>query len=220
MATISSARFLANFFTVLRRFRSRLTTAVFAIAPSVPEWEFERSEQRFRLGVGFRRRRDRDVHAPDRVNLVVLDLGKDYLLLDAHVEIAPAVEGTARYATKVAHARQRNRHQPVQELVHAFLAQRDHATDRIAGANLPYGDRFLRLGDHRLLTRELLHVTDRVLENLLARAGLADSHVENDFLQARHLHLGLVSELLGQRRHDFLLVDFLQTRHRHAPSTS
>src|SRR5207237_5632647 len=63
MIAFNSARFLANFFTALRRFRSRLTTAVFAIAPSVLERKFERGEQRFCLGVCFRRRGDRNIHA-------------------------------------------------------------------------------------------------------------------------------------------------------------
>src|SRR5439155_16932645 len=44
MFAFSSARFLAYFFTILRRFRSRLTTEVFAMALSVLERELECGE--------------------------------------------------------------------------------------------------------------------------------------------------------------------------------
>src|SRR5205823_8882209 len=91
MSASSSARFLAYFFTASRRLWSRLMTAVFAMAPSVLERKFERGEQRLRLSVGLCSRRDRDVHASQRVYLVVLDFRKNDLLLDAQVEVAAAV---------------------------------------------------------------------------------------------------------------------------------
>jgi hypothetical protein len=52
---------------------------------------------------------------------------------------------------EVAHARQRDVHQPVEELVHPLAAQRDLAADRLVLAQLEGRDRLARMGDHRLL---------------------------------------------------------------------
>src|SRR5436190_3424961 len=71
MFAFSSARFLAYFFTILRRFRSRLTTEVFAMALSVLERELECGEQSLGLGIALRGGRYGDVHPADRVDLVV-----------------------------------------------------------------------------------------------------------------------------------------------------
>src|SRR6476660_1158413 len=101
MISISAARFGLNFSTVLRRFLSRSTSASLAmLVPSVLEREAERRQQRPRLVVGFRRGGDGDVHAPQGVDLVVVDLGEDDLLLEAEVVVAPAVEGPVRHARK------------------------------------------------------------------------------------------------------------------------
>src|SRR5437667_2870372 len=213
MSASSSARLLAYFFTASRRLWSRLMTAVFAMASSVLERKFERGEQRLRLGVGFCSRRDRDVHASQRVYLVVLDFRKNDLFLDTQVEVAAAVEGACRHTAEVAHPRQRDRYQPVEKLVHPVLPERHHAADRVAGADLPHGDRLLCLGNHRLLTGQLGHVADRILQDLLVGDRFAHAHVEHDLRQARHLHRRLVAELLDQRRCDFLLVYLLQARH-------
>src|SRR5690348_14196549 len=115
----SAARFALNFSTVWRRFWLRSFTASLAIGGSlsVPEREAERGEQGARLVVRLRRRGDGDVHAPERVDLVVLDLGEDDLLADAQAVVAPAVEGAVRHAAEVADARHGDVHQPVEELV-------------------------------------------------------------------------------------------------------
>src|ERR1044071_5118044 len=68
----------------------------------------EVAQQSAALGVGVRRRHDRDVHALDRVDLVVLDLGEDDLLAHAPREVAAPVEPARRHAAKVADARQRD----------------------------------------------------------------------------------------------------------------
>src|SRR3569623_3649841 len=67
---------------------------------------------------------DRDVHALDRVDLVVLDLGEDDLLADSHGEVAAAVEPARRHAAEVADARQRDVQPAIEELPHALAAQR------------------------------------------------------------------------------------------------
>src|SRR4029077_16422201 len=199
MISISAARFGLNFSTVLRRFLSRSTSASLAmLVPSVLEREAERRQQRPCLVVGFRRGGDGDVHAPQRVDLVVVDLGEDDLLLEAEVVVAPAVEGPVRHAAEVADPRHRDVHQAIEELVHARAAQRHHAAHRVVGADLEVGDRLPRLRDHRLLAGDLGHVGDRVVEDLLVGGGLAHAHVHGDLAQPRHLHHGLVAELLHQ----------------------
>src|SRR5688500_11986195 len=211
MSAFSPARFFAERATSFSRLSWRLIRASFAMAgsacrKSVAERELELRQQRLALGVGRGTGRDRDVHPADLVDLVVLDLGEDDLLLDAHVVVALAVEALAGHAAEVAHARQRDRDQPVQELEHAVVAQRHHRADRVALADLEPGDRLARLGDDRLLPGDLLHVADGVVEQLLVGDRLAHAHVEDDLLDARHLHHRLVFELLDQRRDDFLPV--------------
>src|SRR5262245_37959487 len=97
MSSSSSLRLAAYFLTALRRFFSRLIRAVFAmvICPLVParlrsvsEREAEGRKQGLGLGIVLRVGGDGDVHAPDRVDLVVFDLGKNDLLLDADVVVA------------------------------------------------------------------------------------------------------------------------------------
>ena len=68
-----------------------------------------------------RRGADHDVHAPDSIDLVVVDLGEHDVLLDAERVVAAAVEALRVQAAEVAHARQRDVDQPVEELVHAVL---------------------------------------------------------------------------------------------------
>src|SRR5688572_33199112 len=60
--------------------------------PLLLERETESGEQRARLVVRLRRGGDSDVHAPERVDLVVVDLREDDLFLEAQVVIAAAVE--------------------------------------------------------------------------------------------------------------------------------
>src|SRR3954464_2591080 len=120
-----AARFALNFSTVFLRFWLRSVSASLAMPDSsVLERETERGEQCARLVVVFRRGGDCDVHAPQRVDLVVFDLGEDDLFLEAQVVVAAAVEGAVRDAAKVADARHRDIHQAVEELVHARTAQR------------------------------------------------------------------------------------------------
>src|SRR3546814_1667061 len=99
---------------------------------------------------------DLDVHAAHLVDAVIVDLGEHDLLLETHRVIAPAVERLGVEAAEVADARQRDRHQAVQKLVHPFAAERDLDADWHALAQLELGDRLLGLGDDRLLARDQL----------------------------------------------------------------
>src|SRR5262245_60010131 len=80
-------------------------------------------EQVFARLVVLRRRGDRDVHAPELVDLFVLDFREDDLFLDAQAVVATAVERTRVDATEVADARDRDRDETIEELVHALATQ-------------------------------------------------------------------------------------------------
>src|SRR5215470_10168279 len=88
---------------------------------SLPEREVECGQEGARLVVGFRAGADRDVHSPDIGRLVVVDLGEDDVLLDADRVVAAAVEALRREPAEIAHARQCDIDQAVDELVHARL---------------------------------------------------------------------------------------------------
>src|SRR5690606_5768770 len=187
----------------------------------ITEREAEGLEQGLGFLVGAGGGGDRDVHAAQRVDLVEVDLREDDLFLHAHVVVAAAVERAAGDAAEVADARQRHVDQAVEELVHLRAAQGDLAADRPAVADLERGHRHARLGDHRLLARDLGHVGDGVLEDLLVGRGLAHAHVERDLLQARHLHRIGVAEALHQLRHHFFLVELFKSGgHRGIPQAS
>src|SRR5262249_44886576 len=173
---------------------------------SLPERKIECGQQRARFLVGARRGADRDVHAPDLGRLVVVDLRKDDVLLEAERVVAPAVEALRVEPAEVAHARRRDVDQAVEELVHARLAQRDLAADRLVFAQLVGRDRLARHGDHRLLAGDHAEVSGGRLHLLAVVDALADAHVEDDLLDPGPLHAVLVAELLGHRLAYVLVV--------------
>src|SRR5580698_1392377 len=122
----SSARLEAYCATIFSRFLFRLIWLVFAMAASViREGELEAFEKRFGFFVGLRRRVENDVHAPDRLGLVVVDFQEHDVLFQAHGVVAAAVEAFGIDAAKIAHAGQRHGDQAVDELIHEIAAQRD-----------------------------------------------------------------------------------------------
>src|SRR6266568_1327324 len=183
-------------------------------SPSGLEWKAEGREQRARFVVGLRRGGDADVEPPQGVDLVVLDLREDDLFLDAEVVVAAGVERAVRDAAEVADARNRDGDQAVEEFIHARAAQGHHAADRKILPDLENRDRLLRFRDHGPLAGDLAEVCDGVVQDLLVRRRLADAHVERDLPDARHLHRGLVPELLHQVGHDVLAVIVLQAGHK------
>src|SRR3981081_226222 len=123
MIAFNSARLAAYFFTRSARFFSRLISASFAMATSVSERKFKCGEKRFCFIVGLRCRRNADIHATQRVNLVVLYFGKNDLLFHTDSVVAATVERAPGHAAEVAHTRQRNRDQTIEKFVHVRAAQ-------------------------------------------------------------------------------------------------
>src|SRR5262245_49672609 len=199
ITTAFSALRLAAYWAVsLRRRLFFSTELVFAIQnilvslPLLPEREVEATQQGARLIIRLGGRTNDDVHAPDLIDLVVVDLREHDVLLDAERKIAAPVEALRAQAAEVAHARQRDVDQPVEEFVHAFLAQRDLGADRHVLAHLEAGDRLAGAGDHGLLAGDHGEILGRH-GRLLGIAGrLADAHVDDDLVEARDLHLVLV----------------------------
>src|ERR1700730_8107815 len=165
---------------------------------SLPERKVERAQQRSRLVVGFRAGAHGNVHPPDVGDLVVVDLGKDDVLLDADRVVAPAVEALRRQAAEIAHARQRDIDQPIDELVHARFAQRHLAADRLTVAHLEGGNRLSGLRDHRLLARDQAEITGPGFDLPAVGDAFPDAHVDHDFLDHRHLLAALVAELIKE----------------------
>src|SRR5262249_54384632 len=79
-----------------------------------PEREVESFARRAPLLCVSRRRRDGAGHAPDRVDLVVLDLGENDLFLHTEAVVATPVERAGRHATEVADAGHRDADQAIQ----------------------------------------------------------------------------------------------------------
>src|SRR4029450_2704166 len=155
---------------------------------TLAEREPEGGEQRPPLVVGLGAGHHGDVHAPDLLDLVVVDLREDQLLGQPEGEVAMAVEGCRVEATEVADAGQHDRDEPVQELPHAVAAQGDLGPDGLALADLEARDRPLGLGDQRLLAGDLGQVPDGAVQQAGLADGLADAHVHHALDRPRDLH--------------------------------
>src|SRR5438094_5267780 len=186
--------------------------AVFAITLLLPERHTELREQRPRVLVGPGRGHEDDVHAADLVDLVVDDLREDELLAQAERVIAAAVEPLGRHALEVTDARQRDVHQPVEELVHPRVAQGDLGAGRHALAQLEVRDRLLRARHDGLLSGDRLQIGCREVHDLRVVATLADAHVDHDLVQPRHGPHVVVAALLHERGHDRLRENLLEAR--------
>src|SRR5690606_3688323 len=178
------------------------------------ERHLEATEQGTRLLVGLGGGADDDVHAPDLVDLVVVDLGEDDLLFEAEGIVATTVKAVRVHAPEVTHARQRDVDQPVQELVHAGTAQGHLAADRHAFAQLEGCDRLLGAGDDRTLTGEQGEVRHGGLHLLAVLGGFTHAQVDHNLLERRHFHRIAVPELLLQFLANLRLVEGFQPRSR------
>src|SRR5579875_3049523 len=163
------------------------------------------------LLVGRCRRGDRDVESADLIDLVVVDLREDDLLADPEGIVAAAVEGARVEAAEVADPRDRHRHEAVEELVCALVAQGDGHADRHALADLELGDRLARAADARPLAGDGGQLLDRGIEHLGVLLGLAHAHVDRHLDDLGRLHGTRVAEALDERGTDLLEVPGLQS---------
>src|SRR3954451_15066541 len=108
---------------------------------SLPEREIECGQQGARLIVGAGRGAHGYVHAPRFPGLVEVDFGENDVFLDAERIVAAAIEALRVQTAEVSHAGQCDVHQPIDELVHFGLAQRNLAADRLVLAQLEGCDR-------------------------------------------------------------------------------
>src|SRR6218665_3061722 len=90
----------------------------------LPEREAQLLEQCATLIVGPGGGHHGDVHTPDSVDSVLVNLVEHRLLGETESVVAVAVELAVTQATKVPDARQREREQPVEELPHPVTAER------------------------------------------------------------------------------------------------
>src|ERR1700674_3401234 len=108
-------------------------------------------EQRAGVVIGLGRGRDRHVETADLLDVVVVDLRKDDLLADPERVVPAAVERVGAEPAEVADARQCDRDEPIEELVHARSSQRDLRADRHALADLELRNGLARTAHLRAL---------------------------------------------------------------------
>src|SRR6476646_3466297 len=176
------------------------------------EGEAELLEQRATLVIVGRRGDHGDVHPPDPVDAVLVDLVEHRLLREAEGVVAVAVELLRRQAAEVTDARKGDRHETVEEFPHAVAAQRRVRTDRHTLAELELRDGLAGLRHDRLLAGDGGEVTDGTLDELAVLGRVADTHVDDDLDDARDLHDVGVAELLEHRALDLVLVALLKAR--------
>ena len=146
---------------------------------------------------------------------VVVDLREDDLLPDAEGEVAAPVERVRVDAAEVADARHRDRHQPVEELVHAGAAQRD-----LAPIGMP--SRILKPAID-LLARVMTGCWPAIMAELRRRRASStlrpvlaspDAHVERDLLRCAVPAWASLSKRSCRRGRISSLVARLQARLR------
>src|SRR5258705_4784288 len=181
----------------------------------------EAAQKRARLLIRLGRRDDRDLHAAETVDLVVVDLREHELLLETEREVSTTVEAAVRDALEVADARERHGDELLVEMPHALAAQRDLQADRHADAQLEVRDSAAGLGNHRTLAGDLREIRRRGVHGFSIADRLAHPDVEDDLLESRDLHHVLEAELLAQLVPQSRVVPLLhRARHSHLYSFS
>src|SRR3954468_16504486 len=190
------------------------------------ERQAEGLQQREGVLVGLGGRRDRHVETADLLDVVVVDLREDELLADAEREVAAAVERALAEPAEVADPGQRDRDEPVEELVHPRAAQRHAGADGHSLAHLELRDRLAGAAHLGALAGDRRQLLDRGVHGLRLGLRLADAHVQRDLLDARDLHDRAEAELVLETGPDLLLVPLLEARrvrvgrHAHVRSIS
>ena len=154
-----------------------------------------------------------DVHAADLVDLIVLDLGEDQLLLDAHGIVAAAIESVGVDALEVTDTGQSHVEQTIQEFPHLVAAEGDLGADGHLLTELEVCNGLASTGDNSLLAGDLTQIAHNIVQHLRVFTSLAAAHVDNNLVDLGDLHDGLVTELLHQSGSNFGFILFLQSCH-------
>src|SRR5579883_2548876 len=160
------------------------------------------------LLVGPRRRHDGDVHPPDLVDLVVVDLREDELFPDPDVEVPPPVAGPDGQPLEVLDPRQGDVEELIEELVHPLPPERHLAPDGVARPQLEGRDGPPGAGDHRPLAADEHELLHRLVQVPLVLEGVRHPHVDDHLLDPGHLHDVAVAEPRPQPGDDLRLVPF------------
>ena len=107
-------------------------------------------------------------------------------------------------APEVPDTGQRDRDQPVEELIHAGASQRHRAAYGHAFAKLEVGDGLAGPGHLGLLAGDDSHLGHGVVEQLGVGLGLAHTHVHRDLGDPGDLHGVLQSQLFLELGDEFL----------------
>src|SRR5438128_8586486 len=190
----------------------RLFFATFRLLRRSAERHPEAAQQRARLFVRPRRRADRDLHAAQPVDLVVLDLGEDELLLEPEGVVAAPVEALVRHALEVADTRKRHGHELLEEMPHPLTPERHLEADRHADTQAEVRDGLLRLGHDGTLPGDLREIARGGVHGLRVTDSFAHADVEDDLLDLGDLHDVPVAKLLAQILANVLVVPLLQHR--------
>src|SRR6266702_1424025 len=175
----------------------------------VPERHPEVREKELGLLVRPGRGHEGDVHAPELVDLRVVDFREEDLVLEAQGVVPPAVEGARRHPAKVAHPREGHVEEPVAELVHAVPPQGHGGGDGHPLAEAEGRDGLPGTAHGRPLPGDLAETLHGRVEELDVLGGLPDPHVDDHFPQTGHRHDVRVAPLLHQAGDDLLHVVFL-----------
>jgi len=125
------------------------------------------------------------------------------LFFNAESIITATVEGITVDAAEVADSGEGDIHEFIEEIIHTFAAESDFAADRHASAEFPSGEGFPGASDDRFLPGDGGKVGDSRFESLSIPYGIAASHIDNDFIEFRHLHDVFVIEFGRQSRDNF-----------------
>ena len=126
--------------------------------------------------------------------------------------IAAAIKTFCRHAPKVADTGHRNCDQPVKKLIHPRAAQRDFRTHWHFFTHPEARDRFLCLGDNRLLTSNRRQICLRRFGFLTVfNRRLTSADIQNNFVKAWDLHIVFICKFFFHRGADFFIIQCAQT---------
>ncbi|VVT29173.1 hypothetical protein MARINON1_40310 [Marinobacter salarius] len=155
-----------------------------------------------------------DIKSTDLVDSVVLDLGENDLLTHTHAVVTATIEGLGIQTAEVTNAGYRNVNQTIKEIPHTLTAQGNFTTDRPTFTDFKARYGFTCQSDNGFLTCQALKIRHGIFNQLLVTDRFADTHIQGDLFDTRHLHDVLVAELFLQGGYHFLTVLLFHVKHR------